>query len=208
MSTPPPDDPAERRQAARRLALVEVSPEDPGARAAVAAYVAELGERFVAVFQPGPSTPAERAAEVASMTRPCGVFLLATGRTDSTDHADHPDGTDGTDGTDVPAACGGLRRLDGTGQDGTFEVKRMWVHPSWRGLGLSRRLLAALETAAAELGASRVVLDTSRVLTEAVALYARAGYREIDAYNDNPHAEAWFEKRLVPGPGAGPTLVR
>lgn len=188
-----PDDPAERRRAARRLSLVEVSPDHPGARAAVAAYVAELGERFVAVFQPGPTTPAERAAEVASMTRPRGVFLLAT---------------DDTDDTGAPAACGGLRRLDHTDQDGTFEVKRMWVHPSWRGLGLSRRLLEALEAAAADLGASRVVLDTSRVLTEAVALYARAGYREIDAYNDNPHAEAWFEKRLDAPPGPGPTLTR
>jgi GNAT superfamily N-acetyltransferase len=199
VSNPLPDDPAERREAARRLTLGEVSPDHPGARAAVAAYVAELGERFVAVFQPGPTTPTERAAEVASMTRPRGVFLLATGDTGDTGD---------TDDLGAPVACGGLRRLDHTGQDGTFEVKRMWVHPSWRGLGLSRRLLEALEAAAADLGASRVVLDTSRVLTEAVALYARAGYREIDAYNDNPHAEAWFEKRLDAPPGPGPTLTR
>lgn len=174
--------------------LVEVSPADPGARAAVAAYVEELGERFVAVFRPGPTTDVERAAEVASMTRPRGVFLLAT-----------------DPGTGSPVACGGLRRLDGpleTGVPGTFEVKRMWVHPSWRGLGLSRRLLHGLEQAAADLGASRVVLDTSRVLTEAMALYARAGYVEIAAYNDNPYAEAWFEKRFDVPPGAGPTLAR
>ena len=41
------------------------------------------------------------------------------------------------------------------------------------------------------------MLDTNRTLTEAVALYARAGYTEIERYNDNPYAEAWFEKALA-----------
>ena len=44
------------------------------------------------------------------------------------------------------------------------------------------------------------MLDTNRVLGEAVALYARAGYREIERYNDNPYAQAWFEKRVDPDP--------
>ncbi len=33
-------------------------------------------------------------------------------------------------------------------------------------------------------------------LVEAIALYDRAGYRRIERYDDNPHAEAWFEKDL------------
>jgi GNAT superfamily N-acetyltransferase len=161
----------DRRLLAQSLPIQEVSPADPVAEAAVTAYVEELSRRFVTVFRPGPTTEAEVAAEVASMTRPRGVFLLISLR-------------------DEPVACGGLRRLDGR----TLEIKRMWVRRDWRGTGLGGRVLTALERAAGELGADRVVLDTSRVLTEAMGLYARAGYREIERYNDNPYAEAWFEK--------------
>jgi hypothetical protein len=42
-----------------------------------------------------------------------------------------------------------------------------------------------------------VVLDTSALLTEAIAMYNALGYVQIDRYNDNPHAELWFEKVLV-----------
>ena len=41
-----------------------------------------------------------------------------------------------------------------------------------------------------------VRLDTNSVLTEAIAMYERAGYRAIERYNDNPYARAWFEKGL------------
>jgi hypothetical protein len=34
------------------------------------------------------------------------------------------------------------------------------------------------------------------VLVEAIAMYRRAGYREIPRYNDNPYARLWFEKAL------------
>lgn len=164
-----------RRDLARALPIQEVSPAAPQARAAVSAYAEELSRRFVTVFRPGPATEAEQEADVASMTRPRGVFLLVRDPHD-------------------PVACGGVRRLD----PATLEIKRMWVRHDWRGTGLGGRLLRALEQAAGELGGDRVVLDTSRVLTEAMALYERAGYREIERYNDNPYAEAWFEKSLRP----------
>lgn len=93
----------------------------------------------------------------------------------------------------APAAGGGLRTLP----DGRAEVKRMWVDPGWRGSGLGRRLLARLEALAAATGHDRVVLDTNAALAEAVALYDRAGYTRIERYNDNPHAELWFEKHLA-----------
>ncbi len=79
---------------------------------------------------------------------------------------------------------------------GVAEIKRMWVHPDWRGAGLGSRLLRDLEQLAARLGHDVVRLDTNGTLTEAIAMYERAGYRQIDRYNDNPYAEAWFEKRL------------
>ena len=41
---------------------------------------------------------------------------------------------------------------------------------------------------------------TGQRLTEAIAMYERSGYRHIERYNDNPYAEAWFEKDLTPAP--------
>lgn len=93
---------------------------------------------------------------------------------------------------DATLGCGGLQRLD----DRTAEIKRMWIHPDWRGLGLGGRLLARLEAAARGLGRSRVVLDTNETLTEAITMYERAGYHPIDRYNDNPYAHHWFAKDL------------
>jgi DNA-binding MarR family transcriptional regulator len=91
-----------------------------------------------------------------------------------------------------PVAYGGVQRLS----DETGEIKRMWVHEEWRGAGLGARMLRELEALAGRLGHRRVVLDTNRTLVEAVAMYRRAGYTEIERYNDNPYAEAWFEKEL------------
>ncbi len=82
------------------------------------------------------------------------------------------------------AACGGLQRI----APGVDEVKRMWVHPDWRGAGLAGRLLRHLEHLAAERGHDVVRLDTNGVLTDAIAMYERAGYRHIERYNDNPYA--------------------
>ena len=75
------------------------------------------------------------------------------------------------------------------------ELKRMWVSPDERGLGLGRRLLSSLEQSAAEAGATTVRLETNGALTEAIALYRDAGYAEVDAFNDEPYAQHWFEKR-------------
>ena len=92
-----------------------------------------------------------------------------------------------------PVAYGGVRELDA----GLGEIKRMWVHPDWRGAGLGSRMLRELEALARRLGHDRVVLDTNGTLTEAIAMYGRAGYRPIERYNGNPYAEAWFEKDLT-----------
>jgi GNAT superfamily N-acetyltransferase len=158
---------------ASTLVLSELPPDAAPAQAALDAYVAELDRRFDDHFVPGPVSD----EDVAAFTRPRGAFVVGS-----------------HDGS--PVACGGVRRLD----PGTVEVKRMWVHADWRGAGLGARLLRHLESLATDLGCRRIVLDTNRVLGEAVALYARAGYREIERYNDNPYAQAWFEKRVDPDP--------
>jgi hypothetical protein len=43
-----------------------------------------------------------------------------------------------------------------------------------------------------------VQLETNKTLREAISLYRSAGYTEVDAFNDEPYAHHWFEKRLEP----------
>jgi ribosomal protein S18 acetylase RimI-like enzyme len=72
----------------------------------------------------------------------------------------------------------------------------MWIAPDARGLGLGRRLLGELERFAREAGAAVIRLETNDALKEAILLYRRSGYVEVDAFNDEPYARHWFEKRL------------
>ena len=93
---------------------------------------------------------------------------------------------------DVPVGCAGFKRLSTE----IAEVKRMYVAPARRGVGLGRRLLQHLEQAARQAGYVATRLDTGDRQPEALALYRDAGYREIDDYNGNPFATYWFEKEL------------
>jgi DNA-binding MarR family transcriptional regulator/N-acetylglutamate synthase-like GNAT family acetyltransferase len=87
--------------------------------------------------------------------------------------------------------CGGVIH-----HDGWSEIKRVWVTAEARGLGLARRLMAALEADAVRHGAAATRLDTNRHLTEAQTLYRSIGYSEIPPFNDEVFADHWFEKRL------------
>jgi len=98
---------------------------------------------------------------------------------------------------DRPVACGTVRPLAA----GVGEIKRMWVDPMTRGVGLGRRMLGHLEQVASAYGLHLVRLDTNAALIEAIALYDRSGYRRIPRYNDNPYADVWFEKILDSGAG-------
>lgn len=82
------------------------------------------------------------------------------------------------DGTEA-VATGGLRRSE---DDGTMEIKRMYVRPQWRGRGLSRVVLADLEQRARDLGATRIVLETGERQPEAIRLYETSGYTRIDGF--------------------------
>ena len=73
----------------------------------------------------------------------------------------------------------------------------MWVAPEARGLGLGRRLLHELEQHARATGIAMLRLETNRALLEAIALYRSDGYREVAAFNTEPYAHHWFEKRLL-----------
>jgi GNAT superfamily N-acetyltransferase len=91
-----------------------------------------------------------------------------------------------------PIGCGALKRLDAE----TCELKRMYLKPEWRGRGLARLLLEALEAHARGLGYRRARLDTGDRQPAARRLYLSAGYREIPDYNGNPLARHWFERDL------------
>ncbi|MEU8977501.1 GNAT family N-acetyltransferase [Streptomyces sp. NPDC058251] len=83
------------------------------------------------------------------------------------------------DERDRPVATGGWRSQDTNDEgysDGDAELKRMYVVPEARGLGLARRILAGLEADAREAGRTRMVLETGAKQPEAVALYKSSGY--------------------------------
>lgn len=159
---------AERLLRAATVDIEIVDPRSGTAQSAMAQYFGELDTRFPSGFDPG-----DGAADAAALRSPHGAFLLL--------RSDH-----------TPIGCGGVQRID----EHTGEIKRMWIDPDWRGLGLGGRLLARLEAAARELGRTRVVLDTNETLVEAIAMYERAGYHSIERYNDNPYAQRWFAKDL------------
>ena len=158
----------ERFMRASSVEIDVADPHGPEAQGCIEAYLRELDDRFETGFDAkrGPS------ADPAELVPPSGVLLLAR-----------------LDGEAI--GCGALKA---TGR-GAGEIKRMWVAPSARGLGIAQRLLDALEGHAIDMGLELLRLDTNRSLAEARALYARNGYREIPAYNDNPYAHHWFEKR-------------
>ncbi|MET7837558.1 GNAT family N-acetyltransferase [Streptomyces sp. NPDC005356] len=79
----------------------------------------------------------------------------------------------------APLATGGWRTQEQNDEgysDGDAELKRMYVTPEARGLGLARRILAALEDDARAAGRSRMVLETGLKQPDAIALYASSGY--------------------------------
>ncbi|MGV9560628.1 GNAT family N-acetyltransferase [Streptomyces sp. NPDC003401] len=83
------------------------------------------------------------------------------------------------DELDRPVATGGWRSQDENGEgnrDGDAELKRMFVVRQARGLGLARRMLAALEEDARAAGRLRMVLETGTQQPEAIALYTSSGY--------------------------------
>ncbi|WP_353943100.1 GNAT family N-acetyltransferase [Streptomyces sp. HUAS MG91] len=83
------------------------------------------------------------------------------------------------DAAGVPLATGGWRTQDENDEgyaDGDAELKRMYVTPEARGLGLARRILAALEEDARAAGRTRMVLETGTKQPEAIALYLSSGY--------------------------------
>ncbi|MFI0779630.1 GNAT family N-acetyltransferase [Streptomyces sp. NPDC021212] len=155
---------------------------DPVAATLLREYMTDVADRYYRLHEGRDATSEEveralREMPSDDLAPPDGVLLVAR------------------HGGDV-AGCAGLRRR-GVRADRTAELKRVFLRPGKRGLGGGAALLAAVDTAAAGLGASRIVLDTRRDLVEARALYARHGYRNVPAFSEGPYAEVWMAKDLV-----------
>lgn len=151
------------------ITIGPADPREPDARTCLAAYFRLLTERIDGLT---PAHVPDPDPDAGRYRPPDGTLLLARR-------------------AGVPVGCVALKTI----APETGEVKRLWVHPSARGLGLARRLMRALEDEARTLGLARLQLDTNGALTEAIALYRADGWTDIPAYTGWP-ATLWFGKTL------------
>jgi DNA-binding MarR family transcriptional regulator len=154
---------------ASAVRIERVDPTSVEALSCLERFYAEVDRRFESGYDPERSLP----APADDFAPPDGAFLVAS-----------------VDGSSV--GCGGVRRIS----ERVGSIRRMWVAEEVRGLGVGRRLLAALEDEARRLGFRAVRLETNRALGEAIGMYRKAGYREVAPFNEEPYAHHWFEKRL------------
>lgn len=159
----------ERLLRASSVEITPCAPFSPDAERCLDQYFAELARRFRA----GYDRSLDGAAEVHDYVPPRGSLVVARLFGE-------------------PIGCGALRTLGPR----IGEIKRMWIAPGARGLGLGRRLLNELERIARRRGLRAIRLDTNDSLKEALRLYRSSGYRKIGRYNDSPYAHHWFEKAL------------
>ncbi len=174
-------DPAERAevdQAARvltraltrpHLTIEIVDPESRDAQWCVSQFFAEIDALFDSGYDPAKAV----VVGSADLTPPHGAFLVARLR-------------------GQPVGCGGVKLPAGA----PAFLKRMWVAPSARGLGVAGLLLDRLESLAVAAGSPAVTLDTHSLLTAAGRLYETRGYRQVPDFNGEPHADRWYRKNL------------
>jgi DNA-binding MarR family transcriptional regulator/GNAT superfamily N-acetyltransferase len=160
----------ERLLVAASVELRPVDPEHPDAQYCLAEYVAELNRRSTRGFDPSVGA----TALPHEVRPPAGQFFVAYLH-------------------DEAIGCGAVKHHHGA----PAEIKRMWIAPQARGLGLGRRLLGTLEACARANGARVAHIETGGVLTEALSLYRSTGWVEVAPFNEEPFADHWFEKELT-----------
>jgi ribosomal protein S18 acetylase RimI-like enzyme len=158
----------ERLLTAGAVQLEVADPVSPSAIYCLNRYYAELAKRFDEGYDPTRGI----GASAEELTPPRGYFVIARLN-------------------DRAIGCGVIKCHPDFG-----EIKRMWVDPNARGLGVGRRILERLEAIARERGLPLLRLETNRTLKEAQSLYRSTGFEEVPAFNHEPYADHWFEKRL------------
>jgi GNAT superfamily N-acetyltransferase len=164
----------ERLLVAASVEISPVDPEHPDAKHCLGEYVAELNRRSQRGFDPSVGA----TALPHEVRPPAGQFFVAYLHGEA-------------------VGCGAVKHHP----DAPAEIKRMWLAPHARGVGLGRRLLETLEDCALAGGARVAHIETSAVLAEALSLYRSAGWVEVPSFNDEPFADHWFEKVLVQSAG-------
>jgi len=160
----------ERLLTAGSVQIMSVDPEHPDAQYCLQEYVAELNRRSQRGFDPSVGA----TALPHEVRPPAGEFFVAYLHGEA-------------------VGCGAVKHHE----DAPAEIKRMWIAPKARGLGLGRRLLERLETCARARGARVAHIETSAVLVEALSLYRSTGWVEVPAFNDESFADHWLEKALT-----------
>lgn len=175
----------DRLLTAATVTLHAVDPGHPDAEHCLRCYFTELQERFESGFDPALSL----LPDAGELRPPRGLFLIARL------HGE-------------PVGCAGLKLSPGApaetkraetkgAETKGAEIKRMWVSPDARRLGLGRRFLGELAARAAQHGCDVLRLDTNKALSAAIGLYHSFGFQEVAAFNDEPYAHHWFEKRIA-----------
>jgi GNAT superfamily N-acetyltransferase len=152
--------------------MITIAKEDPGspdAERLLSAFVEEVKKRY-------DSPPADVGVfdpELVSVPR--SAFLIAR-----------------RDG--VAVGCGALVPID----EYHVEVKRMFVTPAERGMGIARMILGELERSAREFDYDAIRLETGDKQPESIALYAKAGFYRIPNFPpyENDPAAFCYEKRI------------
>jgi len=99
------------------------------------------------------------------------------------------------DGAGAAIGCVALRPL--AAGDGCGEMKRLYVAPAARGVGLGRALMEAIVAEAARLGFRELRLDTLPTMAAAIAMYRAAGFEPIAPYYDTAPAGTIFLGRAI-----------
>jgi putative acetyltransferase len=152
------------------LLVLDADPAGPEAMQLVRELSEELGARY--------RDSGEGAFEPADAKVPRSAFLVAK-----------------LEGE--PVGCGALRPY-GDQEPHVAEIKRMYVKPAVRGRGVSRSILAKLESLARGFGYSVIRLETGLLQPEAIHLYVKAGYTRIARYGiyTQNTMSACFEKKI------------